>query len=126
MTPAQLSAALAESLAGVLPEGMETEARAADLIIRVPAAPLLGMTLALGSLLADYNEEDRLEEGQVTHGCLSVLDDVQAVAVRLLGRAWPAEADLQTPGARIVDDRVVLWFGREDAPVLMLRPVRLA
>lgn len=125
LTPAQLGTALAEVLGPVLPRGMVVEAIGGDLGIWVPDAPRLGRTLSLSSLLAGYNEGGVLEPGQIVHGCLSVLDDIQEVAVQVVGEAWPSSpSGLQPPGGKIKGSQVVLWFGTtRERPALTLAPM---
>jgi len=123
VTPDELAHALADRIQPLLPAGMTLLPSGSVLYISVDAYPKLDMGVELGPL-RDYNVDGRLEPGQVLHIALSVLDDVQEVAVQLVGDLWPDSPDqLPTAAGKIVGGQVLLWYGDESAPAAELAPL---
>jgi hypothetical protein len=109
----------------ILPEGMTASPVDHAVHIRVQGFPLLGLVSDVGRL-QEYNNTSHLEPGQVLHGALAVLNDVQEVAVRFLGRTWPMDSEtLWTATGRVEDRLVLLWFGNRASPVLTFEPLRV-
>lgn len=56
----------------------------------------------------------------------ATLSAVQDVVSEFLTEPWPsADGDFPTPGARIVENRLELWFGEEPDPAARLEEVDL-
>jgi len=55
-----------------------------------------------------------------------ILDTVQDYFSDASTEPWPGTRDQPNPGIRLRNDRLEMWFGDQDNPVLKLRPLDLA
>jgi hypothetical protein len=127
MIPGRLSAdrfaaALAARLNAVVPSGLSVRAEGTDVSVYDPA-------LAGGSAAARLlTEEDGRPIGELVRlAAYGILDATQDVVMESTREQWPmGTTRAADPGARVVGDRLDLWFGDEDKPVLRLESVDLA
>jgi hypothetical protein len=59
----------------------------------------------------------------------TVLSGIQDGVSETLRDPWPRQEtsrlEMAMPGARLVGDMLMIWYGREDAPVVRLRPPQI-
>jgi hypothetical protein len=114
-----LAAALASLLDDVAPAGFSVVADGGR--IAVTRGGLVVGGSAAPEILED-DAEPHLET--VTRSAISAVQDVFAEE---LTEPWPATAGaMPDADARVDDDRLIVWFGSETAPVLALAPFPLA
>lgn len=124
MTAARYVHAFVSVLSAILPEGFTATADDEQLTIEAPDG-----TGASTVVLVDADEAEDpdvwADEGE---RLLSFAQDVVSEALSLVwpGRDGAGTADLPIPGARIDGTLVRLWYGDEDAPVLVVGTIDLA
>jgi hypothetical protein len=114
-----LAAALASRLDDVAPEGFRVVADEGRITVTHDEAVVGGS--AAPQILEDDAEPD-LETA--TRATISAVQDAFAEELR---EPWPATAGaMPDVDARVQNDRLIMWFGSETAPVLALAPFPLA
>jgi hypothetical protein len=84
-----------------------------------------GGSVVGGSAAPEILEDDA--EPQLETVTRSAISAVQDVFAEELKEPWPATAGaMPDADARVDDDRLIVWFGSETAPVLALAPFQLA
>jgi hypothetical protein len=81
---------------------------------------------AAATILRD--EDDRSLPERVSTAAWAILNGAQDAVMELLSEEWPLgpNGTVAEPGARVEGDRLVMWFGEESAPVIVLPPVVIA
>jgi hypothetical protein len=123
MNGTRLARALAEQLAHVLPEGFSISSEGHSLYLAAPDG--FGNSAWAGAV-----DEDPTDLALYPGAVWNVLSSVQDGVSLTLREFWPlVEVDEQhqmaMPGARVVGDSVVFWYGSEDAPAIRFRPIKL-
>jgi hypothetical protein len=126
---------LAELLCGriqaVLPTGLHVKAANGDLMafsdgFRGPSG--LG---SAGSYLRQFFDDLAYQYPDEAHllaaTCRHALSDIQDYVAEMTGDPWPVvgPGTMPTPGARVTDQLIHLWYGDEEQPVLCLVPIPL-
>ena len=123
MTPAAFAKSLAAALRPALPAAFSIRADGA--VVRVDSPDGLG---GASTLLA-HLDPDEAEPDDYADAAWNVLSMVQDVISETTTDPWPAamgpSADLAEPGTRVEGRRVVLFYGPEEQPVLVLAPMDL-
>ena len=123
MRPADFARALVERLTPILPAGFT--ARAEEGVVHIDAPDGLGAATSLTELL----DLDDLGPQDYADAAWAVLSLAQDVVSETSTDPWPAALgpgdDLAEPGTNVDGERVVLWFGAEEQPVLTLPPIEL-
>src|SRR5262245_29445706 len=122
LSPDRFAAALAARLNAVVPSGLSVRAEGSAVSVYDPG-------LAGGSAAAETltREDGRPIVEQVELVAYAILNGTQDVVMESTREQWPMGATRAAePGARIIGDRLHLWFGDEDQPVLRLESVDLA
>lgn len=122
MTSTELTQALAERLAEVLPPGFDISTEMDCVTLDAPDG--FGMKVWLGA--ADEDPTDlSLLPGAVCNAMSSVQDNVS----RTLREPWPRldapGRQLALPGAKVAGHTLTFWYGSEDNPVIRFRPIAL-
>ena len=123
MNGTQFAKALAERLAEVLPDGFSITA----------AGSYLGLSCPDGfdsSSWAGQVDDDPTDFALYPEAAWVVLSSVQDGISVTLREPWPCLAsdqsrELALPGAKVVGDSLVMWYGTEEAPAIRLRPISL-
>jgi hypothetical protein len=114
-----LAAALASRLDDVAPEGFSVVADEGRIAVR------RGGSVVGGSAAPEILEDDA--EPNIETVTRSAISAVQDVFAEELKEPWPATAGaMPDADVRVDDDRLIVWFGSETAPVLALAPFLLA
>src|SRR3989454_1991674 len=121
LSPYRFAAALAARLNAVVPRGVTVQPEGSAVHVYDPA-------LCGGSSGADIlgEEDGRSLVELVEVAAWAIMDSTQDVVMESTREQWPMGATRAAdPGARVVGDRLHLWFGDEDSPVLRLESVDL-
>jgi hypothetical protein len=114
-----LASALASRLDDVAPEGYKVVADEGRITVT------LGESVVGGSAAPQILEDD--PEPDIETATRATISAVQDVFAEELREPWPATAGaMPNVDARVQDDRLIIWFGSETAPVLALAPFPLA
>jgi len=115
--------ALVERLAEVLPPGFSITSNRSDLWLDTPDN--VGCSAWAGGVDRDPTDLERY-----AGAAESVLSNIQDGVSETLKDPWPRldapGRQMAMPGARLVGDTLTMWYGREEAPVLRLRPITLS
>jgi hypothetical protein len=121
----ELAAALADRLNQIVPVGFTV--RSEDVRVNVYRdGQDLGGSPAL-VILAERDE--RSVDEKIETAVQAVLSDIQDRIIEASKGPWPGEsghgADLPMPDCQVTGDRLRLWFGDENAPVISVAPIAL-
>lgn len=121
----ELAAALAGRLNQIVPAGFTVRSEGVSLNVYQDGRDL-GGSPAL-EILAD--RDGRGVDEKIETAVRAVLSDVQDRIIDARKGPWPEGfgrgADLPVPDARVTGDRLRLWFGDENAPVISVAPIAL-
>jgi len=126
MIPERLSAhrfaaALAARLNAVVPRGVTVEAEGSAVSVYDPA--LCGGSS--GAIILE-EEDGRSIVELVETAAWAIMDSTQDVVMESIREQWPMGVTRAADaGARVIGDRLHLWFGDEEKPVLRLESVDL-
>jgi len=119
-----LATELADRLNDIVPQGFVVQVRDSELVV-MQGERVLGVSGApviMDSVDAIKNPHENLETA--VRAALSGVQDFIAETTR---EPWPGSGGTQpNPDARVDGDRVHLWFGSEEHPLVRLRPIDLA
>jgi hypothetical protein len=106
----------------VVPEGDDRETLVG------PEVSLVGPSGSYARIPASWLTGDLLLEDELVEAALSVLDVTQQWIAEETTQPWPAVAGpgyggFPDPGVEVVEDKLYMWFGHKDAPVLRLEPL---
>jgi len=119
----QLAKALAERLSEVLPDGFSITSEGHNLWLDTPDG--LGSSAWAGAV-----DRDPTDFALYPRAAWVVLSSIQDGVSLTLREFWPLvevneQHQLAMPGAKVVGDSLVLWYGSEDAPTIRFRPIKL-
>ena len=121
LSPNRFAEALAARLNAVVPDGLTVRAEGSAVSVYDPA--LCGGSAAAESL---GKRTGRSIAQLVETVAWAIMESTQDVVMESTKEQWPMGATRAADaGARVVGDRLYLWFGDEDKPVLCLEPVDL-
>lgn len=121
----ELAAALADRLNQIVPDGFTVRSEGVSVNVYQDDQDL-GGSPAL-EILAD--PDGRSVDEKIEAGVQAVLSDVQDRVIKACKGPWPGVSgpgtDLPMPDCRVTGDRLRLWFGDENAPVISVAPIAL-
>ena len=121
----ELAAALADRLNQIVPDGFTVRSEGVSVNVYQDDQDL-GGSPAL-EILAD--RDGRSVDEKIEAGVQAVLSDVQDRVIKARKGPWPGVSgrgtDLPMPDCRVTGDRLQLWFGDENAPVISVAPIEL-
>jgi len=121
----ELAAALAGRLNEIVPAGFSVRAEGDSVNVYQDDRDL-GGSPAL-EILAD--PDGRSVDEKIETAVCAVLSDVQDRIIEARQGPWPGESgrgtDLPMPGCQVTRDRLSLWFGDENAPIISVAPIAL-
>ena len=117
------AAELASRLNEVAPEGYTVNAENVTVVLRHHGA-VVGST-EMAELVEDSENPDLLPESLET-AARAILSNVQDWISDSSYQPWPGERSQPAPDAHATADRLEMWYGGQDHPVLKLRPLALA
>lgn len=117
------AAELAIRLNEVAPDGFTVIADNVSVVLRHNGG-FVGST-DMAELIEDSENLDLLPENLET-AARAVLSNVQDWIADTTTEPWPGERSLPNPDAHVTGDRLEMWWGDQDNPVLKLRPLDLA
>lgn len=123
MSSRELALALAECLARVVPAGFTVSAEDTMLAVSHDGEHL-GRSGAPDFLESIEGLADPVET--LIRATRVALDTVQVLISDESALPWPGERSQPNPDVRLDGDRLVMWFGDEQAPVLELPPIDLS
>jgi hypothetical protein len=123
LSPSRFAAAIAERLDAVVPPGLSVRANGSTVNLYSGRAVRGGSVNAVLILEEDGRTLAELVE---TSAC-AILNDIQTDLMELLTEQWPLGERRQAaePDARVTADRLLMWFGDEDKPLIALPPLEL-
>jgi hypothetical protein len=121
MDAAQLARELARRMRAVVPPRIHISVEGATLRFSHSLHGGRAGTYGCQWLYRGVGEEAHL----IAQACRLSLSDLQDFVAESTTEAWPGSAAMPDPGARVEDGRVLLWFGEEDDPVVVLEPLPL-
>ena len=122
LSPHRFAAALAARLNAVVPRGLSVRAEGSAVSVYDPV-------LSGGSAGADiFGKGDRRSIAELVEtAAWAIMNSIQDVVMESTREQWPmGAARAADPGVRVVGDRLHLWFGDEENPVLRLESVDLS
>ena len=124
LSPSRFAAAIAERLDGVVPAGLRVRAQGSRVNL------YSGQAIRGGSENATLitEEDGRTVAELVETSAWTILNAVQTDLMELLREQWPVGEGSQAaePDARVQEDRLLMWFGDEEKPLIVLPPLRLS
>ncbi|MHA6618561.1 hypothetical protein [Pseudonocardia sp. DLS-67] len=115
---------LADRLNDIMPQGFVVHVQGAALAV-MHSERIVGVSDALAimeSVEAIMHPRENLETA-----VRAALSGVQDHIAETTTEPWPGSGGTQpNPDARVAGDRVQLWFGSEEDPLVTLRPIDLA
>ena len=80
---------------------------------------------AAADIIAD--DDGRSLEERIDTAAWAILNGAQDAVMEILAEQWPLapNGSVVDPQARIEDDRLLMWFGEEKAPVVALPPLKV-
>jgi hypothetical protein len=121
----ELAAALADRLNQIVPAGFSVRSGGVSVNVYHDGRDL-GGSPAL-EILAD--RDGRGVDEKIETAVRAVLSDVQDRIIEASKDPWPwvsgRGADLPMPDCAVTGDRLRLWFGDENAPVISVAPIAL-
>jgi hypothetical protein len=121
-----LATALAKRLHEVAPDGLSVRSTGASIEV-ISGRQAIGASPALE--IIDENDNRSLQD-RVETATRAALSGVQDVIIEDIREPWPGRpgsgGDIPEPDCRIVGQELLLWFGDEVVPALVLPAVRLA
>ena len=123
-SPAHLAAAMATRLNQVVPSGFSVHAYGSLLTIQ-HGDESEGASGA-AEIIAD--QDDRTQAERVETAARAMLSGVQDTLMEFLTEECPlgSGGDVAYPNSRVDGDRLLIWFGEEQAPVIALPPIDMA
>ena len=119
----QLAKVLAERLSEVLPDGFSITSEGHNLWLDAPDG--FGNSAWAGAV-----DEDPTDFSLYPGAARVVLSSIQDGVSLTLREFWPlvqvdGRRQMAMPGAKVVGDSLVFWYGSEDAPAIRFRPIKL-
>jgi hypothetical protein len=78
--------------------------------------------------IIDEND-DRSVSARIETAVRATLSGIQDVIIEYIHSPWPGQqdhgAEIPEPNCRVTGDELLVWFGDEAAPTLVLPPIRL-
>lgn len=124
LSPSRFAAAIAERLDAVVPSGLTVQAQGSSVNLYWGRARRGGSVNA--TLLAEDDGRTATELLEIS--ARTILNDIQTDLMEHLREQWPLGKGNQAaePDARVQEDRLLMWFGEEEQPVIALPPLKLA
>jgi hypothetical protein len=122
-SPRRFAAAMAERLDGVVPSGLTVHSQGPSIDIYARN------THRHASAAADIITEDgRSLAEQIDTAARSILGGAQDAVMEILMEQWPLgpSGRVVYPDARVEGGRLLMWFGDERAPVIVLPPLNVS
>ena len=120
----RFAAAIAARLNAVLPPDFSVRAKGANVDVYARGQDRHASVSA--KLLASDDGRSLTELMEVA--AQGILDGAQDGIMEILTEEWPlgSSGRAAEPGTRVVGDRLLMWFGEEDAPIIALQPLPIA
>ena len=120
----RFAAALAERLDHVVPSGLSVCARGSSVAVHGPGAARPASEAA--EIVSD--EDGRALADRIETAARAILNGVQDEVMEILTEQWPAglNGSAVYPNARVEGDQLLMWFGEEPSPVIVLPPLPVA
>jgi len=123
LSPERFAAAVADRLDAIMPRGLSVRAEGTTVSLYDPSC---WPASSAAEIMTD--DDDRSIVERVETAARSILNATQDVVMESTREQWPrptGAANAPYPDARIVGERLQMWFGDEAAPALRLEPVDL-
>ena len=121
----ELAADLADRLNQIVPAGFTVRSEGIRVNVYQDGRDLGGSPALV--ILAE--RDGRSVDEKIETAVLAVLSDIQDRIIEACKGPWPGGfgrgADLPMPDCRVTGDRLRLWFGEENAPVISVAPIAL-
>jgi hypothetical protein len=119
-----LAVALADRLNDIVPHGFVVRAQDSDLVV-IHDGQVVGVSGA--PAIMDTAEAIMYPRENLETAVRAALSGVQDYIAETTTEPWPGSGGTQpNSDARVDDDRVQMWFGSEEAPLIRLRPIDLS
>jgi hypothetical protein len=123
LSPERFAAAVAERLNAVVPRGLSVRAEGTTVTLYDPS---WWPASSAAEIVSD--DDDRSIVQRAETAARSILNATQDVIMESTREQWPpptGAGNAPYPDARVVGERLQMWFGDEAAPILRLEPVDL-
>jgi hypothetical protein len=118
-----LAVALADRLNDIVPRGFVVRAQDSDLVV-IHDGQVVGVSGA--PTIMDTADAIMYPRENLETAVRATLSGVQDYIAEATAEPWPGSGGTQpNSDARVDDDRVQMWFGSEEAPLIRLRPIDL-
>jgi hypothetical protein len=118
-----LAVALADRLNDIVPPGFVVRAQDSDLVV-IHDGQVVGVSG--GPTIMDNANAIMYPRENLETAVRATLSGVQDYIAEATTEPWPGSGGTQpNSDARVDDDRVQMWFGSEEAPLIRLRPIDL-